>query len=181
MQVVKHTPTRIALRLQADLHDALMEEAHKRDLTMNALVNRILSRNVYYDNNVNVVQCVTMPHELFLEIINQMQPHGINEIGKGGPRIVQKLFSLIGIRYDLEHVIENYFVILEKYCGWFEFSHKEQLGDYRLVFCTGNDPKWSVFVHAYVKNILNSLKITSVNDSIQDGVVIFEFARKDPQ
>ncbi len=179
MQVVKHIPTRVALRLQSDLHDALIEEAHKRDLTMNALINKILSKNMSYDNNVSVVQCVTMPHELFLEMINQMSQNSINEIGKGGPRIVQKLFSLIGIPYDLEHVIENYFVILGKYCGWFEFSHKKQFGDYRFVFCTGKDQKWSTFVHAYVKNILNSLKITSMNDSVQDGIVIFEFACKD--
>jgi hypothetical protein len=179
MQVVKHAPTRVTLRLQTDLHDALMEEAHKRDLTMNALINRILSRNMSYDNNVNVVQCVTVPHELFLEMINSMPQNSLNEIGKSGPRIVKKLFSLIGIQYDLEHVIENYFVILGKYCGWFEFSHKEQFGDHRLVFYVGKDTKWSAFVHAYVKNILNSLKITSMNDSIQDGIVIFEFACKD--
>jgi hypothetical protein len=178
MQVVKHTPTRVTLRLQTDLHDALMKEAHKRDLTMNALINRILSKNMSYDDNVNVIQCVTMPQELFLEMMNSIPQNSINEIGKSGPRIVKKLFSLIGIQYDLKHVIENYFVILGKYCGWFEFSHKERFGDYRLVFYVGKDPKWSVFVHAYVKDILNSLKVISMNDSIQDGIVIFEFTDK---
>src|SRR5579864_2054223 len=180
MQVIKHVPIRVTLRLQTDLHDVLMEEANKRDLTINALINRILNKNISYDINVNAVQCVTMPHELFLEMIDQMPTYSINEIGKSGPRTVKKLFSLIGIKYDIEHVIENYFIILGKYCGWFEFSCKEQFGGYRLVFYAGKDPKWSAFVHAYVKNILHSLNIISMNDSNHDGIVIFEFVCKDP-
>lgn len=175
MQVVKRVPTRVTLRLQMDLLDTLIEEANKRDLTLNALINRTLSRTVFYDNNVNVVQSFTMPHELFLEIINEIPQDRIHSIGKGGPRITKKLFSILGIKYNLEHVIENYFTILGKYCGWFEFSYKEQFGSYRLVFCTGKDPKWSEFVQTYVKNILDSLKIAPINDSTHDGIVIFEF------
>jgi len=181
MQVVKRVPTRVTLRLQTDLLENLMEEAQKRDLALNALINRILSRNASYDNNVNVVQCVTMPHELFLQIINKVPQNSIHEIGKSGPHIVKKLFSILGVKYDLEHVIENYFIILGKYCGWFEFSYKEQFGNYRLVFCAGKDPKWGVFVQAYVKNILESLKIIPINDTIHDGIVVFEFANKDNQ
>jgi hypothetical protein len=179
MQVVKRVPTRVTLRLQTDLLDTLMEEADKRDLTLNALINRTLSKTVSYDNNVNVVQCLTMPHELFLEIINEIPQNKIHEIGKGGPRIAKKLFSILGIKYDLEHVIENYFTILSKYCGWFEFSYKEQFGNYRLVFCAGKDPRWGIFVQAYIKNILESLKIAPINDTIHDGIVVFEFANKD--
>src|SRR5579864_9648224 len=95
MQVIKHVPIRVTLRLQTDLHDVLMEEANKRDLTINALINRILNKNMSYDINVNAVQCVTMPHELFLEMIDQMPTNSINEIGKSGPRTVKKLFSLL--------------------------------------------------------------------------------------
>jgi hypothetical protein len=181
MQVVKRVPARVTLRLQTDLLDTLMEEANKRDLTLNALINRTLSRTASYDNSVNVVQCLTMPHELFLEIISEIPQNSIREIGKGGPRIVKKLFSIMGIKYDIEHVIENYFTILGKHCGWFEFSYKEQFRNYRLVFCAGKDPKWSAFVQAYVKNILDSLKIVSINDTIHDGIVVFEFTYKDHQ
>lgn len=181
MQVVKRVPTRVTLRLQTDLLAVLMEEANKRDLTLNALINRTLNRISSYDNNVNVVQCVTMPHELFLEMITEIPQNSIHEIGKGGPRIVKKLFNILGMKYDLEHVINSYFTILGKYCGWFEFSYKEQFGNYRLVFCAGKDPKWGSFVQAYVKNILDSLKIAPINDSMHDGIVVFEFAYKDKQ
>jgi hypothetical protein len=179
LQVARRAPTRVTLRLQSDLLESLMEEAQKKDLALNALINRTLNRITSYDNNVNVIQCITMPHELFLEIINQIPENSISEIGKGGPRIVKKLFNILGMKYDLEHVIENYFTILGKYCGWFEFSYKEQFRKYRLVFCIGKDPKWSMFVQAYVKNILDSLKIVPINDTIHDGIVVFEFALKD--
>ena len=99
-------------------------------------------------------------------------------MGRNGPKIVRKLFSISGIEYDLHHIIHNYFAILSKYCGWFEFSYKEQYEKYRLVFSTGKDPKWSVFVQSYVKSILDSLKIIGIKGLEYDGIIVFEFMHK---
>ena len=119
-----------------------------------------------------------MSNDLFHEIIKGISYNEIQEIGKNGPKIARKLFSIAGIQYDLYHIIHNYFAVLSKYCGWFEFSHKEQYGKHRLVFSTEKDPKWSVFVQSYVKSILDSLKIIGINGLECDGIIVFEFMHK---
>src|SRR5579864_6032357 len=110
IKTVRHSsPTnRLTLRLQTDLLEVLKKEAQSKDLTLNAMINKILNRNISYDNNVNVVPCITMPHDLFLESIKGMSHNDILEIGKNGPKIAKKLFNISGIRYDLDHVIDNY-------------------------------------------------------------------------
>lgn len=179
MEVVKFSPTnRLTLRLDTNLLVTLKKEAQNKDLTLNALINKILNRNISYDNNVNAVQCITMSHDLFHEIIKGLSYDDIQEMGRNGPKIARKLFSISGIEYDLYHIIHNYFAILSKYCGWFEFSYKEQYEKYRLVFNTGKDPKWSVFVQSYVKSILDSLKIIGIKGLEYDGIIVFEFMHK---
>jgi len=180
MEVVRlsSSTNRLTLRLETNLLEALKKEAQSKDLTLNAMINKILNRNISYDNNVNVVNCITMSTDLFHEIIKGISYNGIQEIGKNGPKIARKLFSIAGIEYDLQHIIHNYFVILSKYCGWFEFSYKEQFGKYRLVFSTGKEPKWSIFVQSYVKSILDSLKIIGINGLEHDGIIVFEFMHK---
>jgi len=180
MEVVRLSTStnRLTLRLETNLLESLKKEAQSKDLTLNAMINKILNRNISYDNNVNAVHCITMSHDLFHEIIKGISHNEIQEIGKHGPKIARKLFSISGIEYDLYHIIHNYFTILSKYCGWFEFSHKEQNGKYRLVFSTGKDPKWSIFVQSYVKSILDSLKITGINGLEYDGIIVFEFMHK---
>lgn len=169
---------RLTLRLQSDLLEILKQNADKKDLTLNAMITNILNKNVTYDETVNVIPNMIMPHDLFFNIITKIGEPDLNEIVKSGPNVVKKLFDIMGLQYDIDHVINNYLTTLSKYCNWFEFSYKITGNDYRLVFCTGTSSNWATFVQQYVKTILESLKIRVTNDSINDGVIVFEFTHK---
>ncbi len=180
MEIMKRMATnRLTLRLQSDLLDALKQNANKKDLTLNAMITNILSKNATYDDTVNLVSNITIPHDLLSSIVARIREPDMNEIVKDGPSIVKKLFDIMGIRYDIDHVIYNYFTMLSKYCNWFEFTPKIVGNRYRLVFCTGNNPKWSLFIQHYVKNILKSLQIIVTNESYHAGIIVFEFTHKD--
>ena len=175
----KISTNRLTLRLQSDLLEILKQNAHKKDLTLNALITNVLHKNVAYDETVNVLPNIIVPHDLFFSMVDKMAESDVVDIVKEGPRIVKKHFDILGLQYKIDHVIYNYFVMLAKYCNWFEFSHKVTGNNYRLVFCTGNNPKWSSFVQQYVRTILESLKIIISNDSHHAGVVVFEFSHKE--
>ena len=179
MEVLKKSVTnRITLRIQNDTLEVLKNEAEKKDLTLNAMVNKILVKNVAYDENVNVVETMIIPHDLFLIMVEKMKKSELIEIAKEGPRIVKKIFDIMGVTYDVDHVIANYFIVLDKYCNWFEFSHKVNGSKYRLIFCAGTNDKWAEFIQNYVKAILESLKIIISNESHSDGIIVFEFAHR---
>lgn len=179
VEILKKISTnRLTLRLQSDLLDVLKQNAHKKDLTINAMITNILHKNVAYDETVNVIPHMIVPHDLFFSMVSKIPESGMDDIAKEGPSIVKKLFDIMGLQYNIDHVIYNYFAILDKYCSWFEFSHKVMGNNYRLVFCTGNNSKWSIFVQKYVRIILESLKIIISNESHHGGIIVFEFTHK---
>ncbi len=174
----KISTNRLTLRLQNDLLEILKQNAHKKDLTLNAMISNILHKNLAYDETVNVLPHMIIPHDLFFSVVSKISESDMSDIVKEGPSVVKKSFDIMGLSYDIDHVIHNYFVILDKYCGWFEFSYKVIGNNYRFVFCTGNDSKWAIFVQKYVRVILESLKIIISNESHHSGIVVFEFSHR---
>lgn len=143
------------------------------------MIGNVLHKNIAYDETVNVLPNMIVTHDLFFSIISKIPGSDLADIVKDGPAIVKKHFDIMGLQYKIDHVIYNYFVMLSKYCNWFEFSHKVTGNNYRLVFCTENNPKWSTFVQQYVQTILESLKIIISKKSDHSGILVFEFSHRD--
>jgi len=180
VEILDRTSTnRVTLRLQNDLLEVLKREATKTDLTLNAFINKVLNKNVTYEENVNAILNVVFPHDFFLLIVDKLKESDIKELADRGPGVVKKLFNVIGMQYDVDHVIHNYFAVIGKYCKWFEFTHKVTHNKYRLVFCAdANSPKWVQFLKLYIKSILESAKVVITNESQHDGIIVFEFTYK---
>ena len=180
MEILDRTSTnRVTLRLQNDLLEVLKREATKTDLTLNAFINKVLNKNVTYEENVNAILNVVFPHDFFLLIVDKIKESDLKELADRGPGVVKKLFNVIGMQYDIDHVIHNYFAVIGKYCRWFEFTHKVSHNKYRLVFCAdANSPKWVQFLKLYIRSILESVKVVITNESMHDGIIVFEFTYK---
>ncbi len=179
MEILERTSTnRVTLRLQNEILDILKREATQKDLTLNAFINKVLNKNIAYEENVNAILNVVLPYDFFLLIMDKLSERDINELAKKGPGIVKKLFNIIGLQYDIEHVIHNYFMVIGKYCKWFEFSYKVSNNKYRLVFASDSSEKWVTFLRFYIKSILESLKIIITNESQHDGIIVFEFSHR---
>ena len=118
-----------------------------------------------------------MSQDLFVVLLDVMDQSSIEKVTKMAPKIVKKLSNLGGWEYEIDSIIENYFTILGKYCGWFQFKHKINHANYTLIFETRMGHKWAKFVSKYVRSILESLKIHINDDSIDDDVVIFKFVK----
>jgi len=179
MEVLKKISTnRLTLRLQSDLFETLKTNANKKDLTINAMITNVLYKNFAYDETVDVLPNMVIPQDLFALMMSKIKESDAIDIAKEGPKVVKKLFDILGLPYEIDHVIYNYFVLLSKYCKWFEFSYKITSDKYRLVFCTGTNVRWSIFVQNYIHAIMESLKIIITNESHHAGIIVFEFSHK---
>ena len=180
MEVLQRLPStnRVTLRLPNQVLEILKEETEKKDLTLNALVTKILFKNISFDLHVKVMPNITIPPEIFIEFINKSEKSTIEEIAKNGPALVKKLFRILGVEYELDNVINNYFGMVGKYCELYSFSHQIKHNRYRLVFNTVLGPKWTIFLSIYAEAILKSLRILVDEVSVNDGVIVFEFSKK---
>src|SRR5690242_10516751 len=148
---------RITLRLPSNVLEKLKEESERKDLPLNSVITKILSKNITYDMEFNSIPTITMSHVLFSKIMDNVDDATLEKIAVEGPNVIKKLFTIMGIQYNLDNIIEKYFVIFSKYCGWFKFTYVTSDLDYRLVFETQLGEKWTKFLSLYVKNILESL------------------------
>jgi hypothetical protein len=175
----KTTNSRITLRLTNDLLESLKTNARNKDLSLNTLISNMLSKNIAYEETINLIPNVAIPYDLLSVIVHEMDDSVISAVSKDGPIIVKKLFDIMGVTYNIDSIIQNYFTLLSKYCNWFEFSYVQKGKKYRLVFSTRKDAQWIKFIQNYVKIILHSLKIYITSEYVRDDIIVFEFFYKE--
>jgi hypothetical protein len=154
-----------------------MKESEKHDLPLNAIINRILNKNVMFDMKFNVLPTITMSQTLFSKIMSKLDEKNQREIVLYVPKSVKHLFALLNLNYDLASIIENHFVIMDKYAGWYTFHHDVKGNNYHLVFESDLGPDWIQFLRLYITLILNSLRISNINVKIEGSVLVFEFIK----
>jgi hypothetical protein len=168
---------RITLRLPNNILEVLKKESKKRDLPLNAIISRILSKNVIFDIQLNVLPTITMSQALFSKIFDKLDEKNQREIVLYVPKSVKQLFALLNLNYDLKNIIENHFLIMDKYCGWYNFHYDIKGDNCRLVFESDLGPDWIQFLRLYVTSILNSLRKSNIDVKIEGSVLVFEFIK----
>ena len=166
---------RITLRLPNNILQVLKKESEKRDLPLNAVISRILSKNVIFDMKINVLPTITMSHSLFSKIMAKLDEKNQKEIVLYVPKSVKHLFTLLNLNYNLPSLIENHFLIMDKYCGWYTFNYDVKENNYRLVFESDLGPDWVQFLRLYITSILYSLRIHNIDVKIEGSVLVFNF------
>lgn len=166
---------RITLRLPNSILQVLKKESEKRDLPLNAIITRILSKNVVFDMQLNVLPTITMSQALFSKIMAKLDKMNQKEIVLYVPKSVKQLFTILNLRYDLPSIIENHFLIMDKYCGWYTFHYDVKENNYRLVFESDLGTDWVQFLRLYITSVLHSLRIDNIDVIIEGSVLVFNF------
>jgi len=169
---------RVTIRLSKNTLEELKKEANEKDLPLSSLLVKILNKNVSFDRRYKSIPNIMMSQGLFMEIIENLDESTFEKIAKQGPKIVKKLCTLSGWKYDIDSIIDNYFVTLGKYCSWFRFKHEVDRANYQLIFETNMGEKWIKFLSMYIRSILESMKVHIDDESIDDGVIIFKFVKR---
>ncbi len=175
------TTERLTLRIPTPLLVSLKKESDKKDLPINALINRALEKVFLREGQINVLPRISISQILFEKIISELDNISIERAAKHGPNVLRKYFALQNQRLTLDNVITDYLTLLSKYCGWFTFYHEKTTEKYRLIFETQMAPKWSQFLFYYIKSILEETKVCIVNESHDNNLIIFEVTQKKKQ
>jgi len=168
---------RITVRLSNKVLQELKKESDKKVLPLSSTINRILSNYVIFDIKKNIIPTITMSQILLSKLVKNLDQSEKAELAEQGPKTIMKLFAMLNLEFTLPNVIENYFTIVGRYCGWYVFNYYLKNDQYRLVFKTELGEEWIEFLSIYLKNILKSLKIRIEKEIIDDSVIVFEFVK----
>ena len=96
---------RITLRLPNNILQVLKKESEKHDLPLNAVISRILSKNVIFDIQLNIRPTITMSQALFSKIFDKLDEKNQKEIVQYVPKSVKHRFALVNLNYDFKNII----------------------------------------------------------------------------
>jgi len=166
--------TRTSIRVPHNLLKVLKDEADKKNVSLNAIITKILDKYILCDLRMNTIPSITMSQALFFLILEKLNFSQKEEVTRKAIQTVKDMFTVLGVEYNLQNVLDEYFSMLGKHCGWFTFHYDKDENHFRLVFETELGPEWLKFLQFYVRAILQSLKINIDNESTTNSVMIFE-------
>ncbi|MDH3277150.1 MAG: hypothetical protein OEL77_02835 [Nitrosopumilus sp.] len=153
----------------------IKKNAEKKDLPVSSIIVNSLYRTVALDQQLKVLPSVTITQNFLRFNLMQMNEIDMEELAKEAPKLIQKMFTFLGLEYITKNVLEEFFSVIGKTWEWYEFSFDENNDRYRLVFETKLGKKWATFLGFFIKNILNSLKIYSFDEEVTEGVLVYVF------
>lgn len=171
---------RVTVRLPNRVIVELQKEADKRDLPLSSLMAKTLNKVASFDMKQRSIPKIIVPELLFDVMLDELPESSVRKIAKDfGPKLARKTMLAAEMkRYDLDSVIENHFLLLAKYCGWFQFDCHKSQNSYVLSFTTKNrSSKWMEFLSIYVQSILGSLKVRIDEKIMDDDTVILHVVK----
>jgi hypothetical protein len=157
----------------------LLEEAEKQNISVNALVNKILHCYAVFDRFNYRLKILKFPRRILGAIIQYLPDERLAEEGKKfGSHDAVDFFSLLGYPREYTTFIH---LITEHLCspsfGWFEcFYHQLETQDlFHLQHNLGR--KWSVFIDNYLKTILKEITDGNVETRIHEYAVTLKISR----
>jgi len=164
----------ISLRLPERLRNRLKEEADHRKITLNSLINTIISMYVSYNRILEVSEAIPFSGALFqewLEVTSSDHMEGMAK--KLGPSVVRQIFAFQGIDFNLDNLIKYYFEPLSANSGWYLFNTYFEGMSRKVVFRHSHGPKWTAFLKRYIGSIIQSATGTEPEVTIEDETLTF--------
>ena len=175
----KKTITR-TFRIKDDWDIILHEEAERQNISVNALIDKILRRFALYDRYADRLNVLNLPNRILREIIQFLPDERISEEAERLASFdVVDFFNSLGYPQDYEtfkYLIIEHFGSPE-FARWFQcFYHSLETQDlFHLQHNLGR--KWSIFVDNYLRTILRNTTDSKVKSRVYEYAVTLRVSR----
>jgi hypothetical protein len=149
-------------RIRAEWDKILQNEAERRGISVNVLVNLILRKYVLFDVWARNYNVINITQRTFHEIIDQIPLDKLVSVGeKSGSSDVQNMLDLMGLRQNYDSFAQ---LMSEHFGGpdfamWFD-CHRHSHENHDIFHLQHNlGPKWSVFLKNYLLSYLRTIKL----------------------
>ncbi|MDA4123775.1 MAG: hypothetical protein OK456_11405, partial [Thaumarchaeota archaeon] len=162
----------ISLRIPTSLKESLEKDASRDHMNLNSLVSKILVKYSSFDKIADLVGAIPLNTQLFGEMLNSVPQDRMESIGKEiGPKLIRQTFTLLGIEYDIDSLIQYYFEPLAAYSRWYRFYVVGTSPNRRLMFEHSHGGKWSAFLRHYITGIIKSATGAEPKTTVSDDLV----------
>jgi len=162
----------VSFRIYSEVMTTLDREAERLRVSVNSLVNQVLSNYTAFNRIVEHMQAVPLNRALFTQMLEAIEISAMERIGRElGPKIVKQTFKFLNLDYDVDNLIKHYFQPVSMHSRWYVFNVAGSGSNRRLMFEHPYGPKWSVFLKGYLGGIIKSITGSDPRITVEDGLV----------
>jgi hypothetical protein len=148
----------LSVRISPGLKSEIRKEAEREDTCVSSIVDRALTRFLFFDVTADYVEALTINREVIEAVFGFLPPDAIECIGKSvGSRLMLRFFSHMNLDYDLDTIISRLFGPADRYSRWYKFSTVTLGPPKKLVFVHTLGLKWSIFLGSYLGAMIESI------------------------
>ena len=173
-KVSKKTDT-ATFRIDKDILENLRNSAEDEKITLNALVNQILSQFIEWHSPAKKAGMVPLPKVLLMKIMDKLTSEEIVQISEY--MVTNEIKDIILI-LKKEHTVSSFMSAVESWAksSNFPFIHEEQGGGaHKYVVSHEMGKNWSLYFGIIFTRIFEELGVSHVNFEITDKTLVFSF------
>ena len=158
----------------------LKKWADSKGLSMNALINEVLTKNILFYRYVSEHDSMTIPSTIYSDMIN-MLPKKIlvDMVSKTISEMIQSLFANNNVSYTMDNMIEFYFESVGLWSGLYNiFKRYNDMGVTNLVFEHKYGIKWSEILAQSISSVMKGTLNLSSQHKILPRVVILQVDKR---
>jgi hypothetical protein len=170
------------IRLSEDTDSVLERDAQEQNMSVNALISKIMTRYVEWDRIIRKTSGVTISSLLFRAVLNEISDQKLEGIAKDfGVKVIKDLAMMMFGKDDLDTLLKTC-SLLGKYSTGVRGSEPvsvESKIDGRYVLTLHHDwgPKGSVLFRSFFDNVVRNELGRQPTISVTDDAVTVNFPR----
>ncbi len=161
----------ITFRVPEELLESVRKEASEQKVSLNAVVNQILTRHYEWDAFAQKYGFVSFPPEYYKDILDIVDEDGLSRKAlESGPQSRDYLL-LRWKKADIETMLEA-FRISSKYSGLGNLEMKKEGSKFQLYFHHGFGRKHSLYVKGLLESAIIAAGSTPTSEMTANSVIV---------
>ena len=174
MSTRKRTVLR-TVRLAQEMDRKLQEDAEANGMTVNGLMNKILTKYIKWDTHIEKFKFVSITNETFKFLLEECSDSEIERIATASERKAIEDITLFWFhKLNLETALKTA-SIYSRYSGLLTSETKVDEGNYTITFHHDLGEKWSLFLKCVINQFFKTVLGIVPQIQISDNVVLVSF------
>jgi hypothetical protein len=168
--------THLSIRVSSSLSNELTREIRRDSTTINALVNRVLTRYILFDRMADYDHSIILERGCFERILEEISSESLISIAKDlGPKMVKRDFEFFNIAPTVDNLISRYFEPYGAFSDRFDLNVSGEQPNLKLVLTHDYGRKWSDFLGEYCARVVESTLGFKPLIKVEDNLVTIDF------
>lgn len=158
----------------------LKKWADSKGLSMNALINEVLTKNIFFYRYVSEHECMIIPSTIYSDMIYTLPEKTLVDlVSRTISEMVQSIFAHNNISYTMDNMVKFYFESVGLWSGLYNiFKRYSDMGSTSLVFEHKYGIKWSKIIAQSISNLMKETLNLSSEHRILPSTVILQVDKR---